>query len=323
MGYYNLGTLKTLQAYNQALWSTLSWLQKARYLITDAYKDFDAAEKIKINNTLDTYIQTNKLLSQKLWTIIQVKTCYGEYNTTIQSLQDFINQLEDAKTLLTQEEEKLQQNEYINAECLKNLENINKTSQMQIDQLKKKIGGYNKTYKADLMGNLKQPMGCLETNMSNIGPSINDAQKAINQFTDNHQNTIDALASQDQNSIKDMCDFIKNDANLNEQRDAVLEKLLQQLQNNAQEKPQEGGGEEPPQNTSKDIQYKNVFEEDELQLLQKIDANNKSIIQKIQETKGTGRYNATKILNKLFENFYGEISTFQWLLKPSESTSQW
>jgi len=339
--YYNLGTLKTLRAYNQALWSTLSWLQKARYLIADAYKDFDTAEKIKLNDTLDTYIQVNKILSQKLWTVIQVKTCYGEYSAIIEALQGFTSQLNDTKSLLADEEKKIDANKRIDAECLQNLKNINTASQIQLNQLQHQIEGYDRIYKSDFVDSINQPIGCLNSNMTDIGPAIDDAQKSVNEFTDSHKNTITALGSQDQDIIKSLCDFSKNDAQINEQIDNSLSELLQQLQNNLDQKQQqsqknsdenenrqtssEKNHQTPALETSgssDDIQYKNVFEEDELKLLQQIDTNNKSLIQQIQNIKWAGRYNAKSLLNKLFEDFYGETSTFEEILQPSNTQSK-
>jgi len=333
--YYNLGTLKTLRAYNQALGSTLSWLQKARFLIADAYKDFDTAEKIQLNDTLNTYIQTNKTLSQKLWTVIQVKACYGEYSATIEAIEWFTQQLDDTKFLLADEQKKLDTNRTLDAKCLASLKNINTASQTQLNQLQQQIKGYDKTYKSDFVDNIKQPLGCLNTSMTDIGPTISDAGTAINDFVDSHKNTIAALSSQSKDTIESLCNFAKNDSEMNEEISNSLDKLLEQLQNNLDKKQQQNKNSEE-NNKEKDswkdekdassntnIEYKNVFKEDELKLLQQIDTNNKSLIQQIQSIKWTNRYNAQSLLNKLFEDFYGEPSTFEEILQPSNSKSKW
>lgn len=325
--YYNLGTLKTLRAYNQALWSTLSWLQKARYLIADAYKDFDTAEKIKLNDTLDTYIQANKTLSQKLWTIIQVKTCYGEYSATIQALQWFSDQLDQTKSLLAQEQKEIDANRHIDTKCLENLKNINTASQTQLGLLQQQIDSYDRKYRSDLVDNIKQPIWCLKSDMTDIAPTIVDAQASMNQFADSHKNTIAGLNSQDKDVTMSLCDFAKNDSQMNEQIETSLSKLLQQLQDNLGQKQQqsqeEGSDGKNSQASSDEIQYKNVFEEDEIKLLQEIDDNNRSLIKTIQNIKWAGRYNAKSLINKLFEDFYGEPSTFENILQASDTDSKW
>jgi ABC-type transporter Mla subunit MlaD len=168
---------------------------------------------------------------------------------------------------------------------------------VQLNQLQNQIQDYNRTYKSDFVENIQQPIGCLNSNMTDIGPTIDDAQKSINEFTDSHKNTIAGLGSQNKDIIKSLCDFSKNDAQINEQIDNSLNKLLQQLQNNLDQKQQQSqknsdenedsqeSSENNSQESSDGIQYKNVFEEDELKLLQQIDTNNKSLIQQIQNIK--------------------------------------
>jgi hypothetical protein len=117
---------------------------------------------------LDEYIQNNKALSQKLGTVIQVKACYGEYNTTISSLQGFLQQLDNVKSLLAQEQKEINVNRSIDTKCKESLRNINTASKMQLGQLQNKINDYNKTYKSDFVKNIQNPMGCLESNMGDI-----------------------------------------------------------------------------------------------------------------------------------------------------------
>ncbi|MBU0627339.1 hypothetical protein KKG31_08590 [Patescibacteria group bacterium] len=211
-------------------------MQKARYLIDEAFKDFDTADKIKLNNTLDTYIQQNKSLSEQLSVVINIKTCYGEYSYTISALQNFSNTLEQIKERLKEEEKVLNKNSKIDEKCKDNLQNINNTSQQQVVNLQKQINGFNKQYKTNLTQSIKQPIECLEQNVTDISPLILDAGKGVEEFDNNHENTIETLKSGDKDALKELCNFAKDDSQINEKIENSLSKLMKQLQNNLEKK---------------------------------------------------------------------------------------
>lgn len=320
--YYTLGAIKTLQAYNEALSSSLSWLQKARYLIDEAFKDFDTADKIKLNNTLDTYIQQNKSLSEQLSVVINIKTCYGEYSYTISALQNFSNTLEQIKERLKEEEKVLNKNSKIDEKCKDNLQNINNTSQQQVVNLQKQINGFNKQYKTNLTQSIKQPIECLEQNVTDISPLILDAGKGVEEFDNNHENTIETLKSGDKDALKELCNFAKDDSQINEKIENSLSKLMKQLQNNLEKKEDWNESEEDISKPSWETQYKSIFEEEELELLREIENNNESLIQQIQNIKWEWKYRAETLLDQLFNSFYGHTGDFQNLLKKEVNWNQ-
>lgn len=326
--YYDLWTIKTLQAYNDALSSNLSWLQRARYLITEAIKDFDTASQIQLNNSLDKYISNNLVVSEKLWVIIKVKTCYSEHQNTIDSLSSFNDQLDKLKWLLELEAKLIADNKNLDSECKKNLEDINKASLSQLGLLQSWIQQYNKDYKNKFAQFISQPEWCLDNIFVDIWPTIQEADDSIQEFANTHQNSITALSSSQWS--KELCNQAKDDSQINEKIENSLNKLMQQLEDNLnkqkqswwEEKEEEKWkDEENPEYNNNQVQYKNVLQEDELHLLEQVNNNNKSLIKQIMDTKWKLKYQTNKLLNELFSEFYGNSWDFQNLTPKTEINS--
>lgn len=305
--YYNHGTQKTLSAYQQALWSGFSGLQNAKHLIAEAQDDFDIADKIKLNNALDAYIQANASLSQKLDVVIQVKACYSTFQTSIDALWSFDQQLQDAQNILEQEAKAIQQDDTLWENCRQDLENINTISQNQLGQLQKATQKYQKQYTQNLAANLQSPANCLDTAMTDIQPMIDESKKGIQDFAQTHQNP----------DLSSLCDQAKDDSQVNEQMENSLNKLFDQLQQNLEPSDTPKSWDKK-QNT--DIEYKDVFEDQERKLLEEIDDNNRMLIRQIQEIKSKWSYSAPKLLNKLFEEFYGNMDDFKNPTAPATDT---
>lgn len=308
--YYNAGAIKTIQAYNEAQSSTFSWLQKARDLIIQANQDFDSAEKIKLNTTLDTYIQSNKILAEKLSVIIKVKACYWGYSTIIENLENFATQTQIIQDLLQKETDEIDKNHQIEKICLNQLKNIANTSATQVDQLQTQMNEYNKQYKSNLIKNIEDPTWCLNETMSLDETITTDAKKSIDEFTNNHKNTLAALQSGDPEQIKDLCNQSKNDGQVSEKIGNSLQKLIDQLDENLKKGSKDNQNtkttewnEEAPLDSG--VEYKPLFEKEELKILEEIDNNNTSLIKNIQQIKWKGKYNIQKYIDKLFNEFYG------------------
>ncbi len=79
--------------------------------------------------------------------------------------------------------------------------------------------------------------------------------------------TIEALKSNDNQSIKELCDQSKNDAQINQQIESSVQELLQKLEDNKIENQEQ-------KRSTNEVKYKDFFDENEKRALQEIQETN-------------------------------------------------
>lgn len=89
----------------------------------------------------------------------------------------------------------------------------------------------------------------------------------MNDYHQLHKNTVEALKNNDSQSIKELCNQTKNDAQINQQIEDSVQDLLQKLEDNKIEN-------QTQQKFSNEAHYKDFFNEDEKKALQEIQQTN-------------------------------------------------
>jgi hypothetical protein len=146
-------------------------------------------------------------------------------------------------------------------------------------------------------------MICIETPYENIISSIIKWKQWLQKYQQQHTNTIEALKSNNSQSIQELCNQSKNDAQINQQIESSVQELLQKLEDNTTEKQQQ-------KRSTNETQYKDFFNEDEQKILQDIKTTNEWWIDTILNIRGKWNYNPEQYINDMFNQFYGNSGDF-------------
>ncbi len=302
--YYNRWTIQTLIAYKNALQSSVSWLQNAQVFIAQAQQSFDIARKIQKNKTLDQYITNNQQTTKTVSNVIDIKTCYGIGQSIIMNLNDINTIIENTKKTLKEEEEYINKRAgSLGKECYQKLLSIIDMSNIQVQLLQLQMQKNNMTYKSDFTKKIEDPMICITTPYNDILDPIEKGKEGLVVYQQTHIASIEALKSNTPKAIKDLCTQSKNDAQINQQIEQSLQKMLSSLQENKLE-------EQVQKKSSSEVQYKDFFNQDEKKVLQKIQDINKTRINKVLEIRGKWNYNPGKYIKDMFNQFYGNTGDF-------------
>jgi len=302
--YYNRATIQTLLAYKKATQSSISWLQEAQTLITQAQQNFDIAQKLTNNSKIQQAITTNKTNISSLTTVIDIKTCYGIGQTIITSTKDINNTLQNIKTTLDEESSYIQiRASSLGSECYQKLQNIANTSKTQTHLLELQIQKNTIKYITDFNKKREDPNICIETPYNNILPSIDKGKQWLASYHEQHQNTIDALKKNDKESIQQLCEQTKNDAQINQQIKDSVQELLQSLEDNQWENKTQ-------QQTTDKIHYKDLLNNQEKKALDDIQKTNQWRIQNTLKIRGRIKYSPEIYIKSLFNEFYGNSGDF-------------
>gem|GEM_PF-2197645 len=126
----------------------------------------------------------------------------------------------------------------------------------------------NKTnYTSDFSDKIENPMICIQTPYEDILPSMIKGKQGLDEYQQQHTNTVEALKSNNSQSIKELCNQTKNDAQINQQIESSVQKLLQKLEDNKLETQMQ-------KRSSNEVHYKDFFNEDEKKALQEIQKTN-------------------------------------------------
>jgi hypothetical protein len=128
-------------------------------------------------------------------------------------------------------------------------------------------------------------------------------KQGLEEYQQQHQNTIDVLQSNDSQWIQELCNQTKNDAQINQEIENSVQELLQKLDKNKIENKEQT-------RSSNETQYKDFFNEDEKKALQEIQKINEWWIDTILEIRGKGNYTPEKYINDMFNQFYGNTGDF-------------
>lgn len=302
--YYNRATIETLLAYQNALQNDLSWLQNAQTLVTQAQQNFAIAKELSNNPTTTKAIITNQESIASLSTVVDIKTCYGIGETIISSIGDITNTIKNIKETLNQADiivTKKANN--IDTVCYQKLRYIIDTSKQQVGMLQLQMDKNKTKYLTDLSDKIQEPIICIQTPYDNIIPSLIKGKQWLESYQQQHQNTIDALTSNDKTLINELCNQSKNDAQINQQIESSVQELLQKLdENTTQEKEKT--------KSSQKIQYKDFFGEDEQKALQNIQKTSETRIDAILKTRGKPNYTPQRYIDEMFNQFYGNSGDF-------------
>lgn len=301
--YYNRGTIQTLLAYKNALQSNISGLEVAQKFVIQAQQNLDIAKKLSPSIKIQQAIIDNEGTINTLSKVVDIKTCYGIWQTTIVDIKDIIdNTIKNIKNTLDQEEI------YINKRakslpngCYEKLTYILDTSRQQVWLLQIQMGKNITKYTSDFSQKIEDPILCITTPYENIIPSIAKGKEWLEAYQLQHINTTEALKNNE--NIKELCDQSKNDAQINQKIESAIQELLEKLEGNTWEKKQQ------QRNTDK-VEYKDFFNKDEQKILQDIKNTNQWWIETILHIRGKGSYDPEKYINDMFNQFYGNSWDF-------------
>lgn len=302
--YYNRGTIQTLLAYKNALQSDISWLQNAQTFVAQAQQSFAIAKKLSPSKTIINAIIENEITTTSLSTVVDIKTCYGIGQTIISSLDDINTTIKNIKNVLDKANIIIEQKaKTLDTTCYQKLSNIVDTSQEQVGLLQLEMNKNKTKYLSDFSDKIDDPMICIQTPYDNILPSIIKGKQWLETYQQQHQNTIDALTSNDPQLIKELCDQSKNDAQINQQIESSVQELLQTLEDNKTENKEQ-------MRASNEENYKDFFGEDEQKALQNIKKTNQWWIDTILEVRGKWNYTPQRYIDDMFNQFYGNSGDF-------------
>lgn len=309
IGYYNRWTIRLLLAYNDALKNDVNSLVGSEDIVKQAINDFDIAQKINLDKSLEQKIKDNQLLAQEIWVLVWVKNCYGQWWNIIDSLRSFSKNIDDINETVKQESEYLAKNKkFINQNfdenCFDKLNKITDTSKVQLKILQKNINDYENKYKTDLSYKLYDPSLCLSDPFDNILISLQDWKQWIQEFGYNHQNSLSALKNKDYDLIKLMCEQTKNDSQINEKIDNSLKQLFKSLDQNINKKKEDQSDNVQQSWRSNNINYKNIYDQKEQDLLDQSEEKNNKRIKEMQDIKSKSNYDSELYLQDLFQEFY-------------------
>jgi len=302
--YYNRGTIQTLLAYKNALQSSISWLEQAQIFVAQAQQNFNIAKKLSNIETITNAISDNQKTITSLSTVVDIKTCYGIGQTIISSMKDIASTIQNIKKTLDQEEEYINKRaKSLDAACYEKLNYILDTSREQVGLLGLQMQNNTTKYTSDFSDKIEDPLICIQTPYENIIPSIIKGRQGLQSYQQQHQNTIEALKSNDSKSIKELCDQTKNDAQINQQIESSVQELLQKLEDNKIENQQQ-------KRSTNEVNYKDFLNENEKKALEEIKATNQWWINTMLNIRGKGNYNPEKYINDMFNQFYGNSGDF-------------
>lgn len=302
--YYNRGTIQTLLAYQNALESSISWLENAQIFVAQAQQNFDIAKKLSRSKKISNAISNNERTITSLANGIDIKTCYSIGGNIIMDMKDIMTIIENIKDILKQEEIYIHKSiSSLDTLCYEKLRTIVDTSKEQVSLFQWQMQKNMNKYKTDVSKKIEDPLRCIETPYENILPSMTKGKQGLQQYQQQHIATIEALRSNDAQSIKELCEQSKNDAQINQEIENAVQELLQKLEDNKIENQEQ-------KRSTKEVKYKDFFDESEKKTLQEIQSTNQWWINTMLEIRGKGNYTPERYINTMFNQFYGNSGDF-------------
>jgi hypothetical protein len=130
--------------------------------------------------------------------VIDIKTCYGIGQAIISKIKDIVSTVESIKKTLQQEDTDITKKAgTLNDECYQKLRSIVDSSKEQVGMLQIQMQENANTYRSDFSDKIKDPMICIQTPYDNILPSMIKGKQGLEEYQQQHQNTIDVLQSND------------------------------------------------------------------------------------------------------------------------------
>jgi len=301
--YYNRGTIQTLLAYQKALDSSISWLETAQIFLAQAQKSFELAQQLGPTSEIRKAINKNNITNQEISLVVDIKTCYGIGQWILDTINDIRGTIYTIQSTLKEAKNEINKaSTYLNSQCYQKLQYITDTSIEQVNMLQIHIDNNQQTHKKSFIQKIEDPQNCLHTPYQNIIPSLTKGDEWLTTYQQQHQNTIDTLKSRNIQSINELCNETKNDAQINQNIENAVQEMLEKLEETEYQKLQH--------THSNEINYKDFFTENEKKVLDTIQNINKWRIENTLKTRGKGNYEPQRYINNLFNEFYGNSGDF-------------
>lgn len=299
VSYYNRWVIKTIGAYDQASWGTISWLVQASTLVTAAQKDFLLAQKLQTNKKLQQYIASNIQTTAELDIVINAKTCYTISREVISNISWLTQSIDTTKKLLANEAQALQASSASIA-CKQQWQDTISTSQTHLTNLRNILTDQESSQQKDLTQKRNNPAGCIQPQDTSVIQNMYEMQSKLSGFQQEHAQSSSIRASKDPDMITQLCQA-KNDSQINEWIQSTIDKLLNSFNKQSDSKNTIG-------NTNQ-IYYTPLDASDQ-KLLESIDKKNKIWIRQIQRLKSDPEYQGMEYIQSLFQEFYGNTGDF-------------
>lgn len=183
-------------------------------------------------------------------------------------MTDITTTIQHIKDTLAQEETYIaKRKSSLDAACYQKLLAIVDSSKEQVGLLQLQMEKNYTTYTSDFSDKIEDPKICIQTPYENILPSMAKGKRGLEEYQQQHLHTIEALTSNDRQSIKELCNSTKNDAQINQDIEDSVQELLQKLEDNKKENQQQ-------KRASNEVNYKDFFDEDEKKVLQDMEIIN-------------------------------------------------
>ena len=298
--YYNRWVIKTISAYEEASWGTISWLVQASTLVTAAQKDFLLAQKLQTNKKLQQYIASNIQTTAELDIVINAKTCYTISREIISNISWLKQNIDNTKQLLSNEAQALQASS-APSNCKQQRQDTISTSQTNLANLRNILTDQESSQQKSLLQKRNNPANCIQPQDTSIIQNMYDMQSKLSGFQQEHAQSSSIRASKDTDMITQLCQA-KNDSQINEWIQSTIDKLLSSFKDNTSTLQHF--------NTSTNsIQYTPLDASDQ-KLLESIDKKNKIWIRQIQRLKSDPEYQGMEYIQSLFQEFYGNTGDF-------------
>lgn len=333
--YFNRWTIKLIQAYDLAKQNDLSWLQQARLLISQSNQDLEIADNIQINSDLKTYISENRKTAENLWTLIETKTCYKEWWTLISEIKDTLSQTDkilEEQSIQLEKLKQLQTNSWDS--CISNLITIITNNQSQLANVKSDLSKKEQEYKNIIWEKLNFPEKCKWTSFEDTLKKTSEAKKSMEEYLKQQQGISQILANPSPEWLTQLCNWSKNDSQLNENLSNSVSQMMKDLQKQSEkEKNNNWGPQKKDREEKKDwekeqswdkkdewkkedknwekqdkqsnweTEYKDVLNQQEREILNQTEQSSSNLIKQIQQIKWQWNYNWYEYIKNLFNSF--------------------
>lgn len=310
---YNRGTLKTIRAYQQlSSWDSSSYEK----ILMEASDDFDRAQKLTNNPKLQQRIQYNKNISKNIDSLWVLYSCFDDFSTLIQQLTNITNTTQMIMQTIADQLNYIAANEnelssIIDEQCINNINTTFAKTYQSLENTQTAITKNIPIYTQTLWEYTQDPSLCFGTNIKPLTQDANDTQSQLNKLAQTYSITQAALETRNSDILNQMCEQSQDDTLSDQETQNTLQDLIQNLEQSikqAQNKPEQEQQDFQSWTTSWTPQYIPLTNEEQ-ETLEEIDKYNKEWIQNMTQIRQQW-YTPSKILETLFDVFYGDTSEF-------------
>lgn len=299
---YNHGTLKIRYALQEIQKDSLTGKQTAREYSNQAQEDFQNAINNNINPLIQNQIVHNTQIAQEANVVIHTKVCIDELSyiqSTItnntQLLQEIQDTLNNQKTIVQKANMPTQCRQIIQERIAKN--------QQAIQYRQTDNNNTQKLTRALQIQYIQDPAQCLQTNFVQATQETTKLHQYIQAVAQAQKLLTESMQTSDQKIREELCKQQGSDGDVGN----TIQQSYKQIQEALEKSP--NPKDNNTQTTPPIQQYKNI-DTDTQKLLEQLDTNNKSRIQKMQDIKIQQQYSPRDYIQELFNKFYGNPDDF-------------